>query len=340
VFLRVVLGLGIVFITWSLFFHKQVPAYQSTLSFKPDIHITRQTDEDKKLSHELENLIFEISNPEHDKNEALQKAYTLGAQKISLITEDNVKISALYFENEKAPLNIIYVTGYFHYVTPPKEWLNQFACLFTQVGSKLKYNILAFDWRGVGESEGSNKLFQKNAFGSNAYKDVQAAIDFIKTKNNKPIMLHGFCYGAAMALHATIKAQEHGKPTADALGLSSVFVSFESMFDRSIMTYGKWFYKLFHTIGLTRFIMDWMMNGSLFDLKPIEMIKKINMPCWFDHFSSDKIASLDEAAAVYQHANHPKIFVQSDSGRHVRIHQYAPCQYRDAYENFLQKQIL
>jgi len=79
-----------------------------------------------------------------------------------------------------------------------------------------------------------------------------------------------------------------------------------------------------------------MANGSLFNLLPIELIKSINLPCWFDHVTDDKLAILSEAEDVY-HAAHStkKVFFQSNFGYHARAHIDVGDQYRVAYKTFL-----
>ncbi len=313
--------------------------------FTPTVHITEQTQEDKDLLGKVRNLFFE-STPSCKAKMKENKLYgnvpkdarrivceksirTYGAQEITLLTEDSCKISALYFKRPHAQVNIIYVTGYFHDYTPPKEWCSPFAQIFPE------HNILAFDWRGFGDSEGENKFMRKNVFGSNAYPDIQAAIDFIKKDNDKPIILHGFCFGAAMAMYATLQARRQGKASADALGISCTFNYFEYLFNRAFEEEDRWYYILLLRLGLGKRIINYMMNGSLFDINPMEMIEYIDLPCWFDHYTNDPFAYLDDGIKLYEKKRGSKFFLQSDLGKHVRIHSKVPFQYQQAYNGFL-----
>ncbi len=304
-------------------------------SFQPDVHIKEQIQEDKDLRVKMKNLFFETDSP--DANEAQKKVCQkaideYGAKKIALKTRDNYDIKALYFERPTAQVNIIYVTGYFHDLTPPKEWATNLAVLHSE-----KANILTFDWRGFGESSGTNNLLEKGAFGTNAYLDIFAVVDFIRSQNKLPIVLHGFCFGGSMILHAMIKAQEEGKKLADAVGFSSLSTSFQQLFDNAATAEDRWGYWFLLQSGLSKAIVEYQVseNGSPFDLKPIEMIKKMTVPCWFDHSTGDQFAKLENGIAVYKASTAPKMFTQIDFHRHVRAHTQMPFQYRLAYEKFL-----
>ena len=306
-------------------------------SFTPDVLISQQTPADIELKTVLKDLCFEADATANPRAKVYNKAKNnYAAQEIILSTDDGFRISTLYFKRPNAQVNIIYVTGYFEKLTPTKEWCAPFAALFPT------YNILAFDWRGFGSSTGTAPavfpLLTKGDFGTHAYPDIQAAIDFIRKDNDKPIVLQGFCAGAAMALHATCQAQLHHRSTADALVINSIFTKFENQFNRAINAEDRWLHRQIFKLPIARRIAEYLMNGSLFDLDPIEMVKKITIPCYFEHFAGDPFAIIQEGREVYQAAKAPiKMFTESAIGRHVRIHTMAPAQYKAAFDAFLMR---
>jgi len=77
--------------------------------------------------------------------------------------------------------------------------------------------VLRFNFRGTGLSEGSHDGVAENA-------DVVAAIDWLDREFQLPIVLAGFSFGAAMALHASVKSRWDGKSihALAALGLPLV----------------------------------------------------------------------------------------------------------------------
>ena len=306
--------------------------------------IKKVTPEDNQLKEKLKPLLFE-PNPKnlpdsiHQQNskEKIQKELikNYNATEHTLTSKDGYELSALFVKNENAPVNIIFLTGYFHQYTPTKEWCAPFLEILKL--KKQKPNFLMFDWAGYGESPGENRFLRKNAFGSNAYKQVQAAIDFVRKDNDKPIILHGFCFGAAMAMHTTLKAQEENNIMPDALVLSSIFPDFNTILKQAVNHKNNWFYKQILSWGLGKGCLDYMMNGSMF-LKPIEMVQKIDIPCMFDHYMYDPFARMDEGLKVFNKGDLEKnMLLISEVGKHVRIHTTAPYQYQQAYNCFLQK---
>lgn len=301
-------------------------------SFKPDIYITKQQAEDVSLLDTMRQLFYEADHSQNPRRDVYSRAVKdYDAQEIILLTDDNMRISSLYFKRNNAKVNLIYVPGYFFDLTPTKEWAAPFSILFPD------YNILALDWRGFGDSEGTRGLFCKNSFGSNAYPDLQAALDFMRKENDNPTILIGFCFGAAMIMHATIQAQKTGKRTADALVLNCVFIKPENQFNRATGAEDRLFYRMLLETGAARALLDYQCDGDLFSISPIELIKDIKIPCYFEHYSYDPFALLQEGIEVYNAATCPKMFMRSDIGRHVRIHSKVPYQYQQAFVGFLQK---
>jgi hypothetical protein len=306
--------------------------------FKPDYLITEQLPQDVELKNKIKKLFFEVdpemtNNPfENNKRGVCNKAIKeFGATEIILHTQDDFRISSLYFKRPDAPINIIYATGYFHDQTPTKQWASPFALLFPT------FNILTYDWRGFGDSEGKrgDKL-GKTDFGTNAYLDIQAAIDFIKKDNDKPIVLVGFCAGAAMTIKATIEAIKAKQITADALVLNSIFSEFENQFNRAaIVSENRCYMRVIANMGISKAILHNIVSGSLFNLKPIEAIEQINIPCYFEHFVDDPSAIIEEAIQVFNKTKSFKKFELSTIGIHVRIHKDAPFQVRNNFYAFL-----
>jgi len=296
-------------------------------SFVPDVHITEQTESDKKLLETLKPLFF--NNRVSDKDQERKRVCDLAvqehnAQKIDLHTDDGYRISALYFKRPQAKLTIIYVPrGSFTVVAVPKEAYVVFSQIFPE------YDILMFDWRGFWDSDGDRKMWLESEFSSKVYKDIQAAVEFIKDQNDNPIVLHGFCFGADMALLATLKAQESGKSIADAIGLCSIFDTPENI----VGSVPKNKLSVFKECEA---VIDSISGGSWATIAPINIIDLIELPCWFDHWTNDRIPLLEHGIDVFQAKSKGfKMFVQSDIGKHSRIHYKVPDQYRNAYNEFL-----
>ncbi len=300
--------------------------------FSPDIYITKPVPQDMETKKVMQPLFFEIDHTANPKMDVYLKAVRqFGGQEVMLLTDDLMRISALYFKRPNAKINLIYVPGFFFDQTPTKEWCAPFAALFPE------FNILSIDWRGAGSSEGITGFLRKNSFGTNAYPDIQAAIEFMKRENNNPTILIGFCFGAAMNMISTIQAQQEGRPTADALVINCIFSAFENQYNRAVKAEDRCLYRMLMNLGIGRWLVEYQANGDLFEVKPRELIKAIKIPCYFEHFSYDPFAILPEGIEVFQAATCPKMFAQFDVGRHVRMHTKVPYQYREAFLTFLRK---
>jgi len=121
-----------------------------------------------------------------------------GFQKITFKTSDNFKLSGLFLARPDATCTVIICAGW---RPGRKEGLATFYDLLPTY-----CNILLFDARGRGESEGSflGKIWQ---YGINEYRDIAAAISWTNKNNTLPIILIGFCSGAFNAVHALIHLQ-------------------------------------------------------------------------------------------------------------------------------------
>jgi len=73
-----------------------------------------------------------------------------------------------------------------------------------------EYNILLFDARGHGKSEG--KFWSTlGEYGMHEYKDVLGALNFVKSTIGGPVVIFGICSGAFHASHALIKLSQEKK---------------------------------------------------------------------------------------------------------------------------------
>ena len=110
-----------------------------------------------------------------------------------LNTSDDCKLHYLWLERPQASYTMIFASGFY---PGNKEGLSTFYKIVPE-----DCNILFFDWRGHGKSTGKflSALWQ---YGQHEWKDVVAAIDFVHTKVNKPIVLYGLCAGAFHSVNA------------------------------------------------------------------------------------------------------------------------------------------
>ena len=122
-----------------------------------------------------------------------------GFEKITFETSDNYKLAGLFLSRPNATCNVILCAGW---LPGRKEGMATFYDLLPE-----NCNILFFDARGHGESEGS-LLWKLWRYGIDEYKDITGAISWIHHNNTLPIIIAGICSGAFNATHAIAHLQE------------------------------------------------------------------------------------------------------------------------------------
>lgn len=125
-----------------------------------------------------------------------------GFQEGFFTTSDDHELNYLYLERPDAEFTVILAAGW---LPGRKEGIATFHALLPE-----SCNILFFDARGHGKSDG-HLLRRTWIYGRHEYKDVIGALDFVRAKTNKPIIMYGVCAGAFHAAHAFIYLQKQNK---------------------------------------------------------------------------------------------------------------------------------
>lgn len=124
----------------------------------------------------------------------------VGFRKITLMTSDGIKLAGLFLERPNATCNAVICAGWF---PGRKEGMATFYDLLPE-----NCNILLFDARGHGKSDGS-LLWGLWRYGIDEYKDIIAAISHINDRNSLPVVILGICSGAFNAAHAVIHLENN-----------------------------------------------------------------------------------------------------------------------------------
>ncbi|MBU2530999.1 MAG: prolyl oligopeptidase family serine peptidase [Elusimicrobia bacterium] len=161
-------------------------------------------------------FFFLYSLPKRYKSPFTPKDFNTDYEEVKLLTQDNIALDAWFIKNPKSLKAIIICHGY------PMDKGNVYH--LTAFLSK-KYNLLYFDFRGMGKSEGF--------LTSGGYKetlDIEAGLDFLHKRGFKGIGIYGLSMGAATALMVKpgkLKAIVADSPYAD---LKSVLDDIFSIF--------------------------------------------------------------------------------------------------------------
>lgn len=124
----------------------------------------------------------------------------IGFQPITFTTTDNFSLTGLFLSRPHATCNVIICAGW---LPGRKEGMATFCTLLPE-----HCNILLFDARGHGQSDGS-LLWKLWRYGVDEYKDILGAIIWINNNNQLPIIIGGICSGAFNAAHAIIHLEKN-----------------------------------------------------------------------------------------------------------------------------------
>ena len=220
------------------------------------------------------------SHPKRYKSPFTPKDFGFDYEEIKLKTRDNIILAAWFIKNPQASKAIVLCHGY------PMDKGNIFN--MTNFLSK-KYNLLYFDFRGMGKSEGF--------FTSGGYKetmDIEAGLKFLNSRGFKDIGIYGLSMGGAAALMVKpgkLKAIVADAPYAD---LSAVLDNIFSIF-------GVLRHPLLDIMNIWNKI---VFGITLKNVSPLKNIGNLKVPILLIH--GDRDSQLPVSGSKKLHQKNPK----------------------------------
>lgn len=222
------------------------------------------------------------------------------AQPITFKTDDGLTLSGFLILRPHAQRNLLLCHGY----RMSKERMNTFVDIFSQD------NILIFDYRAHGESEGSY-----TTIGYEEKKDVLAGIKVLQTHEctkNLPMFGIGVSMGAVSLLAAACEC-----PCFKALVLDSPFSRLDEQANRTFVN--RYYLPKFPFAMLGKMVFEYIMQFSMADVDAIAWAELINIPVILIHSKQDKVASYSEACKLYEKIKVKKDFWFVPESSHARI---------------------
>lgn len=185
---------------------------------------------------------------------------------------------------------------------------NNMASHFPAVGWLPKYgfNVLAFDYRGYGKSEG-----QPSPGG--LYLDCLAAIEYVKSRKEvdpDKILLFGQSLGAANAIAVIGKPASEFQPVTGirAVLADSSFYSYRAIAANKI--------RQFPLVSLLRKPLAFLVVDNRYS--PERFVASVSpVPILFIHGDSDEVVPVSHSERLYQRAKGPKTFWKVTGGQHI-----------------------
>ena len=170
------------------------------------------------------------------------------------------------------------------------------------------FNLLLFDFRYLGESEGSY-----STAGAKEIEDLLAAIRFLKSRAITEVGVWGFSMGGAVALMAIERAPEIRAVVAESSYASLSEMALEFFKVRLIN------YPVAYFIGLWAKL---FFGIQLRDVSPAEKIRDSEIPILITHSSADAVIPFSQAKSLQQAlVNNPRAeFWFSEEFAHGQLH--------------------
>lgn len=190
-------------------------------------------------------------------------------EKISINSFDGLKLQG-YFLKANTNNFAVVVHGY----GAKAMEMQQYVKLFYEKN----YNILTFDNRGHGNSQGKTITM-----GYYDYKDVQTWIDFlIKKYPQCKIVVFGLSMGGAtVCMYSGTKKPQNVKAIISDCAYSSAYDVFNNIANKSIIL------SIIPTMKAYNIYLKYRIGFKLTDVEPKEMVKKCDVPILFIHGDKD-----------------------------------------------------
>jgi len=170
--------------------------------------------------------------------------------------------------------------------------------------------VLRFDFAGLGESEGE---FAQTNFSSNI-SDLEAAADYLAEHYEAPTLLVGHSLGGAAAIQAACRVESVRavatigapyRPSHVRHLLEGALEELEQSGSAEVRIGGRPF-------RVKRQFLEDLENHS-----PYETLRDLRKALLILHSPQDQVVSIENAAAIYKAAFHPKSFVSLDGADHL-----------------------
>jgi uncharacterized protein len=244
---------------------------------------------------------------------------------ISFKSPDGLTLSGFIIKRPNPKANLVLCHGY----KVSKELMYGYIDLFPE------WNILMFDFRAHGQSEGSI-----TSIGYHEAKDATAAIKYLRdytqqTTNKKlPLIAIGISMGGA----ALLKAAESESGFADALIIDSSYAQLDATVRKAFSVNSSLpRYPFFFVI---KNLFHYFANCDIHSMNPVEFVKNIDTPIFFIHSCDDGYISPKNSLKLYASAQNKssKLWIGPHC-RHAWLHSYHSDLYKRKVAKFLRQTI-
>lgn len=166
------------------------------------------------------------------------------------------------------------------------------------------YQVLLIDYRGFGQSEGKPNL-------PGIFLDIETGFDWLIDKSeSRPLFLLGQSLGASLGIYFAARYPSARQHLAGIVSDAAFTGYFQIARDVTASHWLTWPFQ---------YLFAWSLNYSY---NPIEVIESLTpIPLLFLHSADDKLIPFNHGRQLYQAANSPKQFHQTQGG-HIQTFNY------------------
>ena len=235
-------------------------------------------------------------------------------ENVTLTTSDNIKLKAWFIPNNKTNNAIIVCHGY------PFDKGNVLG--FAPFLHK-NYNLLFFDFRAMGESEG-----KYTTVGYKETEDLKAAIRYLKDKNMENIGAIGFSLGAATILMTK-------SPDIKAIVADSSYANLDLMINA---VYRQFFFLKHPFTFTTKLLAKLTLKIDTSNISPEKAIKDIQTPILLIHGEKDSQIKVENSYRLNEANPKAELWIIKDAD-HGQAHFIKEEEYETKVLDFFDKHL-
>jgi len=181
---------------------------------------------------------------------------------------------------------------------------------FLSIGEALDANVLMFDFRGHGDSDGHTV-----SFGMNETLDVLAAVRFLRTeKPEQARQIVGL--GVSMGTAGLIRAAAEVEPPLDAVVIDSGYASAPELADNVLYVLPAFIRPVLARPAVPLACLD--AGCWLYDMRPIDNVAHLRAPVLIIHDADDQMIPVANGHRLYEAASEPKALWITEGLTHGR----------------------
>jgi uncharacterized protein len=239
------------------------------------------------------------------------KGNGLDFEEVSFQSGDGLKLGGWYIPAMNSDRTIIFCAGANGSIDPDVIYAPWFHAAH--------FNVLMFDWRAHGRSEGSI-----TTLGYHERYDLIAAVEFAKSKGATQIGVLGFSMGGAVALSTAAVT-----PSIEAVAIDGAFVHVLSAVAGGLIERGLADWLAYSLARLFLVMTNLRLGINLFEIDPVRWIDRIApRPLLLIYGDRDPYVSKSEIDQLVDRANEPKEIWRVAEAAHRNIHVLRPEEYR------------